>query len=137
MKRLFMDLGKPNWGKRASAVFMLCATTAIVLPAQTFTPLFSFDGTDGEDPAALFQGSDGNFYGTTFGGGAYGAGTIFEITPTGALTTVHSFCSQSGCPDGDSPSGLVQPVMGTSTGQRFMAGPTALERFSKSLGPAH
>ena len=29
-----------------------------------------------------------------------GYGTVFEITPTGTLTTLHSFCSQSGCPDG-------------------------------------
>ena len=40
-------MGKLNWGKRAYAVFLLCAMTAIALPAQTFTTLHSFDGTDG------------------------------------------------------------------------------------------
>ena len=40
-------MGKLNWGKRAYAVFFLCAATAIALPAQTLTTLHSFDGTDG------------------------------------------------------------------------------------------
>jgi uncharacterized repeat protein (TIGR03803 family) len=31
-----------------------------------------------------------NFYRTTSGGGAYGAGTVFKITPFGTLTTLHS-----------------------------------------------
>ena len=66
-------LGKLNRGKRAYAVFVLCAATAIALPAQTFTTLFSFDGADGKTPyAGLVQATDGNFYGTTTYGGAYG-----------------------------------------------------------------
>ena len=36
-------------------------------------------------------------------GGANGFGTVFKITPSGALTTLHSFCSQSGCTDGTIP----------------------------------
>ena len=36
-------MGKVNWWKRAYAIFLLCAATAIALPAQTFTTLFSFD----------------------------------------------------------------------------------------------
>jgi len=47
MKRIVTALGKLNWGKRVYAV-VLFATTAIILPAQTFTTLFSFDITDGE-----------------------------------------------------------------------------------------
>ena len=40
---LVATLGKLNWRKRAYAVLVLCAATAIALPAQTFTTLFSFD----------------------------------------------------------------------------------------------
>ena len=48
--------------------------------------------TDGSAPyAGLVLGRDGNFYGTTESGGANGEGTVFKITPRGALTTVHSF----------------------------------------------
>src|SRR5208283_2081962 len=52
------------------------------------------------------------FYGTTTSGGVTncsdGCGTIFKITPSGTLTTLYSFCSQSNCPDGYNPWGLVQ-----------------------------
>ena len=50
--------------------------------------------SDGEYPkAALVQGGDGNFYGVTSSGGtAYGGGTFFTMTPSGALTTLYSFC---------------------------------------------
>jgi uncharacterized repeat protein (TIGR03803 family) len=49
------------------------------------------------------QGFDGNFYGTTFEGGANSAGTVFKITPAGALTTLYNFCSLPGCTDGSFP----------------------------------
>ena len=48
------------------------------------------------------QGVDGNFYGTTNSGGAYGSGTIFQVTPAGALTTLYSFTGGS---DGAGPIG--------------------------------
>ena len=67
-----------------------------------FTVLHSFSGTDGNGPdAGLALGSDGNFYGTTFAGGSStscsnGCGTIFKITPGGALTALHSFSESDG-----------------------------------------
>jgi uncharacterized repeat protein (TIGR03803 family) len=75
--------------------------------------------TDGGNPyAALVQATDGNFFGTTFSGGAnacpdpVGCGTVFRITPTGALT-LYSFCFQSGCTDGEFPfAGLAQATNG-------------------------
>jgi uncharacterized repeat protein (TIGR03803 family) len=69
-------------------------------PQGTETVLWSFSGaTDGEAPAAgLTLGRDGNYYGTTFHGGAYGGGTIFRITPTGTLTSLHAFGGTSGEP---------------------------------------
>jgi len=113
MKRIVNVLGKLSWGRRAYAGFVLCATTAIVLPAQTFTMLFSFDGTDGETPEArLVQATNGDFYGTTHFGGAKGSGTVFKIIPGGTLTMLHSFCSQSGCTHGKFPNGLVQAANG-------------------------
>jgi uncharacterized repeat protein (TIGR03803 family) len=87
---------------------------ALSLSAQTFTTLHSFDNTDGAFIlAGLIQATDGNFYGTAYEGGANcspdGCGTIFKITPGGALTTLHSFCSQSNCTDGEYPeAGLIQ-----------------------------
>ena len=63
---------------------------------------FDFDGSNGDGPyAALVQGADGNFYGTTSEGGAdFGAGSIFRITPPGVLTTLHSFQGTDGSSPG-------------------------------------
>ncbi len=47
------------------------------------------DGTGPQGGVTL--GSDGNFYGTTYGGGAHDYGTVFKITPAGKLTTLYSF----------------------------------------------
>jgi uncharacterized repeat protein (TIGR03803 family) len=72
----------------------------------------------------LVQGIDGNLYGTTLGGGsAKGFGTVFKITPSGTLTTLHSFCAQSGCPDGQFPqTGLVQATNGNLYGTTISGG---------------
>src|ERR1039457_3341095 len=115
MKRTVNVLSKLNWATRACAVLVLCATTAIALPAQTLTTLFSFDGTHGQQPAGtLVQATNGDLYGTTYAGGANnGGGTVFKITPGGTLTTLYSFCSQTNCTDGAYPSaGLVQAANG-------------------------
>jgi uncharacterized repeat protein (TIGR03803 family) len=61
------------------------------------TVLHNFDVTDGDNANTLVLGTDGNFYGTTIGGGANGDGVVFEITPQGAFTVLHTFTG----PDGD------------------------------------
>src|SRR5579862_4058651 len=75
------------------AVVVLCATTAMALRAQSLTILYSFTGssTDGAHPlGSLFQATDGNFYGNTEYGGGRDTGTVFRITPSGAVTTLDS-----------------------------------------------
>ena len=69
-----------------------------ITPSGTFTLLHSFVGNSGGSgsSASLVVGTDGNFYGTTTGGGAGGDGTVFKITPSGTLTTLHSFSSSDG-----------------------------------------
>ncbi len=48
----------------------------------TYTLLHSFDGRDGEYLyGGVTLGANGNLYGTTYQGGAFGAGTVWEITP--------------------------------------------------------
>jgi len=121
-------MGKLNRGKRACAVFALCATAAIVLPAQTFATIHTFVGTDGANPyAALIQAANGEAYGTTENGGANGSGTVFKITPTGTLATLYSFCSQSGCTDGAYPlAALVQAPNGYFYGTTVEGGTSGL-----------
>ncbi|MGA2136564.1 MAG: choice-of-anchor tandem repeat GloVer-containing protein [Bryobacteraceae bacterium] len=125
MKRNVNVIGKRNYRTRVSVVFALFAATSIALPAQTFNTIHSFDGTDGALPhAGLIQAGDGNLYGATEGGGAHQqGGTIFQITPSGALTTLYSFCSQSGCTDGENPyEGLVQASSGELYGTTYGGG---------------
>jgi uncharacterized repeat protein (TIGR03803 family) len=93
----------------AMTVLVFAIITMQSAQAQTFTTLHNFNGTDGGLPTApLVQGADGNFYGTTPTGGANsassycpnGCGTVFKITPGGALTSLYSFCSLANCADG-------------------------------------
>ena len=73
--------------------------------------------------AGLVAGTDGNFYGTTLSGGANSFGTVFKITPAGVLTTLHSFCAQTGCTDGQSPfAGLIQATDGNFYGTTTSGG---------------
>jgi uncharacterized repeat protein (TIGR03803 family) len=83
-------------------------------PAGAISVLHWFGGTDGAgSAAALVQGSDGNFYGTTAHGGANQQGTIFRITPAGAFTSLYAF----GPDEGYGPSaGLVQAADGNFYG---------------------
>ena len=82
-----------------------CGTVFKMTPDGTVTVLYSFcelggcaDGFFPKSP--LLQATDGNFYGLTENGGPHNAGTLFKITPSGTLTTIYAFCSQSSCADG-------------------------------------
>jgi uncharacterized repeat protein (TIGR03803 family) len=79
---------------------------------------------DGEIPlAGLVQAANRDLYGVTDYGGANGeGGTIFKITPSGALTTVYSFCAQSLCADGQYPEGLTQDTNGSFYGSAYDGG---------------
>ncbi len=81
---------------------MGCGTVFKVTPNGTLTTLHSFTGSpDGALPfAGLVQAPNGDLYGVTLAGGtsancspngASGCGTVFTITLSGTLTTLHSF----------------------------------------------
>ena len=78
-------------------------------PAGVLTELYSFVGPpDGSKPnAGLTLGLDGNFYGSTVLGGPSNVGTIFRVTPAGAVTILYSF---TGGTDGAYPYGT--PILG-------------------------
>jgi uncharacterized repeat protein (TIGR03803 family) len=104
------------------------------------TTLYSFCHnrycSDGMEPAAgLVQGIDGDFYGTTSGGGYPSEmGTVFRITPAGHLTTLYRFCKDGRstsdpptypfqCPDGSVPTApLIQGTDGNFYGTTSAGG---------------
>jgi len=108
-----------NAGSGLGTVFKMTSAGALRTVA-------SFGGTNGSHCiSGLVQGSDGNFYGTTAGGGmggcpTGGGGTVFRMTPPGALTTLVSFNGA----DGSSPqSALIQGTDGNFYGTTTYGGP--------------
>jgi uncharacterized repeat protein (TIGR03803 family) len=120
--------------KIAGIVVVFCVATAVASPGQaTFTSLLSFDGTNGFEPGygvvPLTQGTDGQLYGVTAGGGStsYAQGTVFKVTTGGNLTTLYNFChsinGQGICADGRQPmAGLIQATNGEFYGTTRFGG---------------
>jgi uncharacterized repeat protein (TIGR03803 family) len=70
-----------------------------VTPGGTQAMLYSFGARhdDAIEPdATLIRGVDGNFYGTSAAGGAYGEGTVYKLTPAGVETVLFSFSAGAG-----------------------------------------
>jgi uncharacterized repeat protein (TIGR03803 family) len=119
-------------------------TVFSITASGTLTTLHIFHGADGAYPEALIRGTNGKFYGTTVGGGAnhdcgsdnnYSCGTVFSITPAGALTTLHSFDGADGAyPEAP----LIQGTNGKFYGTTAAGGAECLEDcgtvFSLSVG---
>jgi uncharacterized repeat protein (TIGR03803 family) len=69
-----------------------------ITTAGALTPIYNFCSltscVDGGYPfGGVTLGFDGDFYGTTQGGGSHAAGTVFKVTPTGTLTTLWNFAN--------------------------------------------
>ena len=102
-----------------------CGTIFKITLSGTLTTLYSIGTNAGLLTQPLVLARNGNFYGASENGGTCGGngcGTVFEVTPAGAYSTLYSFCTQQFCPDGVYPrAGLVQATNGilygsTSTG---------------------
>jgi uncharacterized protein (TIGR03437 family) len=125
-----------------------CGVVFQITPAGVLSVVHAFDNLDGEYPSNLIQASNGMFYGITAqdgpnmkgtifsmtpggavtylddnaivvttiipatDGNLYGvaaSGILFEMTPSGTLSTLHTFCGEENCGSGPAgPSGLIQ-----------------------------
>lgn len=96
--------------------------------SYTYTVLYDFcsqtDCADGDEPfASLIEDASGNFYGTTYMGGAntgcsaYRCGTIFKLDSSGNYSVLYSFCAKANCADGELPyAGLFEDSSGNLYG---------------------
>jgi uncharacterized repeat protein (TIGR03803 family) len=112
----------PSTGGGAGTIYKI-TTDGAEKTIASFCPSFNQCPT-GANPNALLQGTDGNFYGTTNGGGI-GFGTVFKVTPAGVLTALHTFCSTGSngfCPDGSTPNSLIEGSDGNLYGTTFSGG---------------
>jgi uncharacterized repeat protein (TIGR03803 family) len=101
-----------------------CGTIFELTVAGRERVLYSFgsqSNIDGIYPdAGLIFDKKGNLYGTTFSGGAYGYGTIFELTAKGTEKVLYSFSSQTD--DGSCPEGLIFDKEGNLYGTTYSGG---------------
>jgi len=82
---------------------------------------------DGVYPAGLVFDAAGNLYGTTYSGGLYGGGTVFQLVHgknrSWTEKTLYSFCSMSNCEDGLFPeSGVILDKAGSLYGTTYLGG---------------
>jgi uncharacterized repeat protein (TIGR03803 family) len=71
-------------------LFLISASS--IAAATQFKTLYRFKGgTDGQGPSGLVMDPGGNLYGTTSGGGTYGAGTVFRLDALGRKTVLYNF----------------------------------------------
>ena len=91
--------------------------------AYTFTTLVSFNVSNGACPTSgLIADVNGDLFGTTYVGGANGAGTVFELVKSGStysLTTLVSFNDSNG---GNPASGLIADANGDLFGTTYAGG---------------
>jgi uncharacterized repeat protein (TIGR03803 family) len=103
-----------------------CGLVFKMTPQGVTTTVYNFcsqlNCADGFVPRDIMQAADGNLYGIAGAGGGYntsnydGGGTIFKLTLQGALTTLYSFCSVSGCQYGVDAGSLLQATDGNFYG---------------------
>ncbi len=113
--------GNPGCGEGCGVVFKLTHSGG----SWTETDYAFTGGSDGGYPyGQVLLGSDGNLYGATRLGGAYGSGTVYQLTPSGSgwtETTIHDF--QSSAEGFDVYAGLISDAAGNLYGAAFRGGP--------------
>jgi len=119
---LTLSTGGFYWGTTAQGGLYGNGTVFKMSASGALTTLHDFTGgpDGGLSGAPPVEGIDGNFYGTTGGGGKFGSnGTIYRISSSGAFQTLHSFgATGQGTPN----AALVQGSDGFLYGTTFNGG---------------
>jgi uncharacterized repeat protein (TIGR03803 family) len=100
-----------------------CGSVIKISTAGVLSDTYLFDcrAGGGGPQGSLLQGSDGNFYGSTFNGGAYSLGVLFKLSANFDYTVLNSFGATA--TDGTQPSGgVIQATDGDFYGVTFRGG---------------
>jgi uncharacterized repeat protein (TIGR03803 family) len=98
-----------------------------ITPTGQISVIYSFaessNGSlpNGSAPISVVEGTDGFLYGTTSENGGNGFGTVFKLSKSGVIQTLHNFCRTETCADGANPGFLMQALDGNFYGA---TGPT-------------
>ncbi|HKS75635.1 MAG TPA: choice-of-anchor tandem repeat GloVer-containing protein [Terriglobales bacterium] len=119
-----VQAGSSLYGTTSDVATSTFGTVFKITPSGTLTTIYNFCSqagcADGAYPGSgMVKATDGNLYGTTEQSGSGSAGTVFEITTAGTLTTLHSFDNA----DGQAPfAGLLQATNGNLYGSTSVGG---------------
>jgi uncharacterized repeat protein (TIGR03803 family) len=131
---VIMDAAGNLYGTTSSGGFPPFTGTVFKLdPSGNETVLYAFTNRgDGDYPVAgVIRDANGNLYGTTYYGGASGAGTVFKLDTLGTETVLYSF---TGGADGSNPiAGVIMDAAGNLYGTTYFGG-TAPECGSFGCG---
>ena len=106
--------GDTSCGEFGCGVVYKATSAGKITVLHEFTGYVSSTNFDGSRPiGTLVQGSDGDFYGTTYTGGVNNLGTVFKISASGTYTLLHSF---AGVPTDGS-----YPIAGVTVGTNISA----------------
>src|SRR5947207_12971822 len=95
--RVQRSLSARTWCAALLVAFCLASTAHGQTTTYQVVKAFEGPSNHGSVPyAPLVQSTDGSFYGTTYGGGAFDLGTVFKIDAAGTLTTLHAFAGADG-----------------------------------------
>ena len=111
---------KLSWWKGVGAIALLVAIAAATASAQTYQTVVNITGSGINDQpeSGLVQGIDGNLYGTMYSFD----GAFFQMTPSGTLKTLHTFCQLANCSDGLTPNAVIQATDGNFYGTTVYGG---------------
>jgi uncharacterized repeat protein (TIGR03803 family) len=127
---LILDAGGNLYGTTDVGGAKAAGTVFEVDTSGKETVLYSFTGGAdvGEPWGGVIRDKAGNLYGTTFGGGTSGSGTVFKIAPNGTETVLYSF---AGGTDGQFPAaGVIMDGAGNLYGTTKYGGdPSACNGF--------
>ena len=104
-----------------SVLLALAHLATAFAQVETVLHNFSSPAPNGAQPiGALIQDADGTLYGATESQGRYGNGTIYQVSPAGAIKALHSFTGRA---DGSEPfAGVISDQSGDLYGTTFLGG---------------